>query len=551
MARSVDVAAARAVSDRTLKRALNALRCLRILSPATNGLVTPHTARPRTLLALATLSLALLPAATAAAADPLGSWQKVGTHAPHLAAADAPLADGSIVVAGGTTIDGETTTAERFDPATNAWTTLAPMSTPRADAVAAPLSGGRVLVVGGGEYGASRATAEAYDPATGTWTPTGALAAGRRHSAAVALADGRVLVVGGEQLYDEAEGAEIYDPATGTWDLTGPVRATRSGAAATRLADGRVLVAGGYGAGTAAEIYDPATNAWSDAGSLGEPRNGAASVLLPDGRVLIAGGHGWPTVPDASRTAEIYDPAKNTWTATGSLQTPRGEGFSLETLADGRAIAIGGYWWTRIDQGPPLSWSGSRYESNTEIYDPAIGAWSAGATMSSGRAGHVSASLPDGDVLVSGGYGASPIGAERFIAPVHHTPVNPEKPATQPAAVPARPSVVPSPPLKAKPGAAGFGRSLGRRLSVGRDGAVRVAVTCSTVGPCRDEVVLRTRGRKPRTLGRARLTLAAGKSGTARVKLSKAVRRRLAGRSTAVRVTLAGRKVGHNATLRG
>jgi non-specific serine/threonine protein kinase len=60
-------------------------------------------------------------------------------------------------------------TAERYDPATNTWTTLAPLNTPRSGFPAVAV-GGRVVVFGGEGAGIIPST-EAYDPATNTWTP--------------------------------------------------------------------------------------------------------------------------------------------------------------------------------------------------------------------------------------------------------------------------------------------------------------------------------------------------------------------------------------------
>jgi hypothetical protein len=44
-------------------------------------------------------------------------------------------------------------------------------------------------------------------------------------------------------------------------------------------------------------------------------RAGAAAVLLPDGRVLVVGGER----PGRVSSAEIYDPASNSWSLAGEL----------------------------------------------------------------------------------------------------------------------------------------------------------------------------------------------------------------------------------------
>ena len=67
---------------------------------------------------------------------------------------------------------------------------------------------------------------------------------------------------------------------------------------AAALAGGRILVAGGDATGTTAEVYDPAADSWTPtanemqadrAGAAPTPR-GAVAVALPGGNVLLAGG---------------------------------------------------------------------------------------------------------------------------------------------------------------------------------------------------------------------------------------------------------------------
>ena len=81
-------------------------------------------------------------------------------------------------------------------------------------------------------------------------------------------------------------------------------------ATATRLLDGRVLIAGGSPTAidqnkapdlASAELFDPATNTFSPTGSMTIARHGHLATLLQDGRVLIEGG----TDPVS---AELYDP---------------------------------------------------------------------------------------------------------------------------------------------------------------------------------------------------------------------------------------------------
>ena len=66
--------------------------------------------------------------------------------------------------------------------------------------------------------------------------------------------------------------------------------ATRAGHTATVLADGRILIAGGDAAGSA-EIYDPASNSFAFAsGTMNAARSAHSAAVLKDGRVLLVGG---------------------------------------------------------------------------------------------------------------------------------------------------------------------------------------------------------------------------------------------------------------------
>src|SRR3954462_15260076 len=66
------------------------------------------------------------------------------------------------------------------------------------------------------------------------------------------------------------------------------------------LADGTVLAAGGESSSDqsivtsgalTAEIWDPATETWTQVGAMAAARNyHSTAVLMPDGRVLVAGG---------------------------------------------------------------------------------------------------------------------------------------------------------------------------------------------------------------------------------------------------------------------
>jgi hypothetical protein len=224
------------------------------------------------------------------------------------------LPDGRVLVVGGvetsSDVSGEVlTSAELYDPGTDAWAPAPPLSAARAKHDAILLANQHVLVFGGTQgVGYSKATdalrsAELYDPTTQTWTPAASMEYARILPTGLLLPDGRVLVVGDEGSNEQT--SEIFDPANGQWSSIANPSVGRADAVAVQLRSGNVLVAGGIGE-SSVQAFDWHQDAWSSAGDLSSIRASATATVLPDGQVLVAGGFGSRSMPWAS--TELYDP---------------------------------------------------------------------------------------------------------------------------------------------------------------------------------------------------------------------------------------------------
>src|SRR5512136_2772018 len=145
----------------------------------------------------------------------------------------------------------------------------------------------------------------------------------------------------------------------------------RSEYSMTTLPSGRVLVAGGNVSGLvtpSAWLFDPTTGGWSPTGAMATARSHHAAVLLRDGRVLVVGGGGTGVGAAVGlASAELYDPASGTWSATGSLATSRYY-FSATRLLDGQVLVTGGVH-------PEVIAGSTVYTTvaSCELYDPTAG----------------------------------------------------------------------------------------------------------------------------------------------------------------------------------
>lgn len=290
--------------------------------------------------------------------------------------------------------------------ATDAFTQVGSLVTPRFDHTATLLaSPDRILVVGGISVGSQGvASAELFDVASSAATPAGAPSGARSSHTATVLANGKVLVVGGVLAGAPLATAELYDPATNAFSATGGLSYGRHGHTATLLPDGRVLVAGGMSTDSAVpggtgvtfttEIYDPATGAFTlqpQPNRMLVNRTHHTATVLADGRVLFAGGLSVGLQPTSQ--AERYDPASNVFTATGAMAGPRWFHAAVRTgMPNGQVMIVGG----------STSFSGPN-AAVVELYDPVSGTFTQKGRSWFARSHHAALMTTQERIVVIGG----------------------------------------------------------------------------------------------------------------------------------------------------
>jgi Kelch motif len=273
--------------------------------------------------------------------------------------------------------------------APGAWTSLAPLPTPRQEVAVAALRG-HVWVIGGFGAGAEpTATVESYDPATNAWTARAPLPVAVHHAVAVSVGD-RLFVIGGytggRVRWEPVDHVWEWTASQAGWDARRAMPTARGALAATELG-GRIHALGGATSDplNVHEVYDPAADRWSRLNPMPTARDHLAAVTF-GGRVWALGGRS-SFLGDQYANVEIYDPAADAWRTGTPL--PRGRGGLAAAALSDRVLVFGGE--------APL-----RIFSATEMYEPAGDRWIAKTPMPTPRHG-IGAAVIGGRVYVPGG----------------------------------------------------------------------------------------------------------------------------------------------------
>jgi hypothetical protein len=261
---------------------------------------------------------------------------------------------------------------------------------------------GRFLIVGGTDqydpfYGEARTTI--FDPATEKFNDAENMAHGRWYANVTALSDGRLFTFSGwNEVGDINTAIEIYTVGSG-WSpeyvapWTPPLYPRLH-----LLPNGKLFYSGET---PDSNLFDPSTHSWTLNVAhtvYGQSRPYGSSVLLPLSptnnyapRVLIMGGH-----DPATATAEIIDlsVANPSWRNIAPMSKPRIE-MNAVILPNGKVLALGGSLTNEVASTASLQ---------ADLFDPAKETWSPAGVEAYPRLYHsVGLLLPDATVWVAGG----------------------------------------------------------------------------------------------------------------------------------------------------
>jgi hypothetical protein len=132
------------------------------------------------------------------------------------------------------------------------------------------------------------------------------------------------------------------------------------------------------------------TVSFSPVGNMTSEREAPGAARLPDGRVLVVGGYS-SAGDQYLNTAEVFDPNANTFSPLAATMNAVRWGPATATLPDGRVLIAGGY-------------NGSQDVATAEVFNPSSGSFSPVGSMATAREEPGTAPLPDGRILVAGGF---------------------------------------------------------------------------------------------------------------------------------------------------
>lgn len=124
-------------------------------------------------------------------------------------------------------------------------------------------------------------------------------------------------------------------------------------------------------------------------GPMTVDRAGHQATMLVSGEVLITGGCGANGCESVHASTELFDPTENAFRPAATMHTAR-VSHVASILPDGRVLVAGG-------------WTGESATADAEVYDPARRTFKRIAAMSSPRMTASAVRLLDGRIVITGG----------------------------------------------------------------------------------------------------------------------------------------------------
>jgi len=182
---------------------------------------------------------------------------------------------------------------EVYDPATNTWETKTAMPTARFE-LQANVVNGKIYLIGGyvpelsAFPNATSSLNEVYDPATDSWTTKAPIPVATRDYPS-AVVDNKIYVIGGLSSSPKSNLNQIYDPETDTWSRGAlmPLGLRYGAAGATTGVNAPKRIYSFCERGT--QVYDPENDSWTFGTDLPTIRQSFGVAVVKDTLYVIGG----------------------------------------------------------------------------------------------------------------------------------------------------------------------------------------------------------------------------------------------------------------------
>jgi N-acetylneuraminic acid mutarotase len=299
-----------------------------------------------------------------------------------------------------------TNTGGRYNPSTDAWTTMTTVNAPSPrGGHSAVWTGNQMIVWGGGWLN----DGGRYDPTTDTWlgTNTSNAPIGRSGHTAVWTGSEMIVWAGSNNSGDLNSGGR-YNPTTNSWTAISITNAPIARDYHTAVWTGsEMIVWGGLNHANDQCLntggkYSPATDSWTATNTTNAPYARELHAAIWTGSKMIAwGGINFsdPANLGPLNTGAEYDPGTNSWTATSTIDAPDGRYYHTAVWTGSEIIVWGGQTSNGFVN------TGGRYNPNTSN-------WTATSTANAPPQRLIHSAVWTGsEMIVWGGQGGSQTGA--------------------------------------------------------------------------------------------------------------------------------------------
>ena len=260
-----------------------------------------------------------------------------------------------MIVWGGAVFDGSSSrylnSGGRYNPATDSWTTTSTLNAPSPrHGHTAVWTGSEMIVWGGQDSNRQFNTGARYDPATDSWTPTNRTNAPTARSSQGVWTGNEMIVWGGA---DNTGGR--YNPSTDSWTDTSTINAPEARGGYTTVWTGSEMIVWGgsnddyFNTGGR---YNPNTDSWLATSLSNAPSARRLHTAVWTGSEMIVwGGYFFDCCFEYFNTGGRYNPATDSWTATGMTNAPNGRFNHTSVWTDSEMIIWGGETNLRLNTG--------------------------------------------------------------------------------------------------------------------------------------------------------------------------------------------------------